>query len=108
ADVADLDVLHHADHPVADVLPARLRHIHAAGRRALLSLEFVRAADGRDRDFLRIGRRGDADEVLAAGFADESRITAVLAEVLPDLLPHAVEDAGAAGEMNAGKIRVVE
>ena len=60
----------------------RLRHVHAAGRRALLSLVLERAAHGRDRDFLRIGRRVHDDEVLAAGFADEARIAAVLAEVL--------------------------
>jgi hypothetical protein len=58
--------------------------------------------------FLRIGGRMHDDEVLAAGFADQPRIAAILAEVLADLLPHAVEHAGAAGEMNAGEIGMIE
>ena len=62
----------------------------------------------RDGDFLRIGRGVRDDEVLAAGFADQARIGAVAADVLADLLPHAVEDGGAAGEVDAGELRRVE
>src|SRR6185436_383479 len=72
ADVADLDVLHHRDHAIANVVPARLRHIHAARRGTLLSLEFERAAYRGDGNLLRIGRWVHDDEVLAAGFADET------------------------------------
>src|SRR5215212_8117404 len=42
------------------------------------------------------------------GFADEARITAVLPEVLSNLLPHAVEHAGAAGEVNAAEVGMIE
>ena len=93
---------------IADLVPERLRHVDAARRRALLPLVLEPAARDRDRDLLRIGRRVDDDEVLAAGLADEARIRAVAADVLADLLPHAVEHRGAAGEVHAGELRRVE
>ena len=107
-DVADLDVLHHRDHAIADVGPERLRDVDAARRRALLPLVLEAAARDRHRDLLRIGRRVHDDEVLAAGFADQPRIAAVRADVLADLLPHAVEHRRAAGEVDAGELGRVE
>ena len=48
------------------------------------------------------------DEVLAAGLADDPRIVAVAAHVLGDRLPHAVEDAGRAREVDPGEVRARE
>ena len=108
AHVADLDLLHHRDRAIADLVPQRLRDVDAARGRALLPLVFEAAAGDRDRHRGRIRRRMRDDEVLAAGLADQARIAAVLVDVLADLLPHAVEDGGAAGEVHAGELRRVE
>ena len=48
------------------------------------------------------------DEILSACLADDARVGAVAADVLAHLLPHAVEDGGAAGEVNARQLRRVE
>ena len=107
-DVAHLDLFHHRDGAIAHFGPERLRHVDAARRRALLPLVLEPAARDRDGELLRIGRRMRDDEVLAARFADDARIAAIAADVRADRLPHAVEDARAAGEVHAGEIRRVE
>ena len=48
------------------------------------------------------------DEVLAAGFAHDARVGFIAGDVLADALPDALEHAGGAGEVDAGKIRVLE
>src|SRR4029453_10766038 len=48
------------------------------------------------------------DEVLAAGFANETWIATVATDVLADLLPHRVEHLGAAGKVDAGELRRIE
>src|SRR5688572_3214533 len=108
AHVADLDVLHHRNGAVAHLAPERLGHVHTAGRRALLPLVFEAAARDRDGDGSRVGRRVRDDEVLAAGFTNQPRIPAVFVDVLADLLPDAVEDDGAAREVDAGELARIE
>jgi hypothetical protein len=44
------------------------------------------------------------DEILPAGLADDPRIVAVAADVLADRLPHRVEHARAAGEVDARQV----
>ena len=51
-----------------------------------------------------VGGRVRDDEVLAAGLADDARVVAVLLEVRGDRPPHAVEDRGRAGEVDAGEL----
>jgi hypothetical protein len=48
------------------------------------------------------------DEVLAAGFAYKPRIAPVAIDVVAHLLPHAVEDSSAAGEVDAREIGRIE
>ena len=107
ARVAHRDVLHHRHGAVAHLGPQALRHVDAAGRRALLALVFVGAAHHRHRHFLRVGRGVHHDEVLAAGLAHESRIRLVLADVHAHVFPHVLEHVGAAGEVDAAEIRRV-
>ena len=45
-------------------------------------------------------------EVLPAGLADQPRIAAVAIDPLPHALPHLVEDAGRAGEVDSCQVRV--
>jgi hypothetical protein len=47
------------------------------------------------------------DEVLAAGFTDNPRIALVevVGDIAADLFPHSLEDAGAAGKVDAGESR---
>ena len=53
------------------------------------------------------GSATDGDnEVLAAGFRDDARIRAIAPHVRANRLPHAVEHAGAAGEMHAARSRL--
>ena len=108
ARIPDLHLLHHRDRAVADLVPERLRHVDAARRRALLPLVFEAPARDRDGQLLRIRGRVRDDEVLAAGFSDDARIGAVAAHVLAGLLPHAVEDRGAAREVNAAEVGRIE
>src|SRR5690606_11469809 len=79
---------------------------HAAGRRALLSLELETATDdgGGDRVQIALGRRVDEDEVLAAGLADEARVLLVVLDVLADAAPERLEGAGGAGEVDAAQV----
>ena len=45
------------------------------------------------------------DEVLAARFADDARIGAIVGDVVADRLPHPLEDRGRAGEVDTGQVR---
>ena len=95
----------HADDAIADVGPERLRNVNTARRGTLLTLVLERPARDGNRNLLRVRGWMRDDEVLAAGFADDTRIGPIAADVLADLSPHAVEDRGAAREMDAREIR---
>src|SRR5690606_16077584 len=86
--------------------PEAAGDVHAAGRRALLSLELETATDdgGGDRVQIALGRRVDEDEVLAAGLADEARVLLVVLDVLADAAPERLEGAGGAGEVDAAQV----
>src|SRR5581483_7195735 len=73
-------------------------------RRALLSLVLERAAHDGGRDGVDVRGRVRDDEVLAARLADDSRVVAVALEILRDRSPHAVEDGGRPGEVDAGEV----
>ena len=107
-DVAHLDLVDHRDDPVAHLRPERSRHIHPADGRAFLTLELIAAPHDRDRQGGRIGRRVSDHEVLAAGLADDARVGTVRGHRGADRLPHGVEDAGAAGEVDPGEIPMGE
>ena len=72
--VADFDRVDHVAHSRFDLRPERLRNIHSRSCRAFLALIFERTADCRNCDFVNICRAVDEYEVLAACFADYSRI----------------------------------
>ena len=103
-DVAHLDLRDLLREPLAELRPEICRRIDPRGRRALLPLVLERAAHDRRRNRVDVrGRVGD-DEVLAAGLADDPRVVAVVADVRADRLPHRVEDARRAGEVNACEV----
>jgi hypothetical protein len=86
--------------------PQRGRDVGARGRRALLPGELEGTTDQRRAQHVGVGRRVRDDEVLAAGLADEPRISAVRRQVGAHGRPQLLEGRGGAGEVDARQIGV--
>src|SRR5258707_1256230 len=82
--------------------------VRARGRRALLALVLERATDQDRGERRRVGRRVGDDEVLAARLTDETRVGAVVRDVLPDRAPQVLEGRGGAGEVDPGEVRLAQ
>src|SRR5581483_5241609 len=103
-DVPDLEPPHLLDEPLPELGPEVRGREDPRRRRALLSLVLERAAHDGGRDGVDVRGRVRDDEVLAARLADDSRVVAVALEILRDRSPHAVEDGGRPGEVDAGEV----
>ena len=68
------------------------------------ALVLERAAHERDGERVGLGGRMCEDEILAAGFADETRIRFVARDALADAAPDRLEDRRRAREMDAREI----
>src|SRR5450759_465371 len=95
-DVAHADIADHLLGAGQRLLPQRLGNVHAAGRRALLSLVLEGAAHHGHRQCPGVGGGMGDYEVLAASLADDARVRAIPPHVPADRLPQRVEDASGA------------
>jgi len=105
---ADLERLNTLNQLALDLVGDVARDVGAGGGGALLALILEGAAEEGGGDDVAIGALVSDDEVLAAGLTDDSGVGAVVADVLADGLPHLVEDAGGAGEVDTSEIWVLE
>ena len=111
-----VELLHVADLQRGGVLLEQRLHLRPDARGneraraggALLALELERAADDRRREWLDIGSIVGEDEVLAARLADKAGIVGIGCDILADLLPHALENGGRAGEVEACHLGVAD
>src|SRR5207302_9027444 len=103
-DVADLQLRDLGREALAHLRPDALRRVDPRGRGALLALVLEGTANDRGHERVDVGARMGDDEVLAARLPDDARIVAVALDVLADRLPHPLEDAGRAGEVDSGEL----
>ena len=86
---------------LAQLLPERARHVCPRGCGALLPLVLEGAAQHAHQQRVARRRQVREDEILAAGFADQAWVCAVLVEIGSNGGPQVAEGLGGAGEVDA-------
>ena len=106
--VAHGEAVHVRDQFLLHLRPQVVRYIGPAGGAALLSLELEGPPAQGGGHLQGVGAVMRDHEVLAAGLAHDAGIAAVHRQVVGDGLPQLAEHARAAGEVEAGELRMAE